>query len=175
MSTKLDQLRAKVMQIQVNKRYDRMFLLDTSYSMLGEKLFTAKNVLDEYIKNGDGLIVFGSDVFHIDYSKLNTLMASGETAILPAIMEALKFYPKELILITDGEANRGGYAPEIINFVSRISGIIIHTIAIGECADKPLLETIAELTGGKFNYSDQIHHLKDTIKMLCAPETSIAL
>jgi hypothetical protein len=174
-NNKLEILRRKVNVTSTKTQYKRMFLLDISVSMLGEKLDTARVVLDDYIKNGDGLIVFGDTAYHVNYSQLKHLIVDGNTAMLPAIVEALKFQPSELILITDGQANEGGSPMDIINFVSRISGVVINTISIGYDADKALLETIAEMTNGKFNHEDEINKLKDTIKMLCSPEMAIAL
>jgi len=170
-----------------NLRYDRMILLDVSFSMMGEKLTAAKHCLKKYIKEGDGLIVFGASVYHVSYPKIDTIMADGNTPMLPALKLAMEFKPSKILLITDGEANTNleedecpwdckGTAEHIIDYLTGIMGVQIDTIGIGDNSDLPFLETVSEMTNGKFQYVEDVKDLEDSIKLLMAPEeTAIAL
>lgn len=85
---------------------------------------------------------------------IGTIRAGGGTSILPALEEAyfaLKDADtkmKHVILLTDGHAEQSGYDELIKNM--RKSGITISTIAVGQDADKFLLENIAKNGKGRF-------------------------
>ena len=157
----------------IKRTHDKMFLLDVSLSMSGNKLQNAKIALDKYIKAGDGLIVFGEEAHYIPEGQLNTIQPYGLTAMLPAIVLSMKYNAVELIIITDGDPNQGGNTMNVLDYVSGLTGIKIDTIGIGDDCDISFLETLSEGTGGKSIHVDSPEYLDGAIALLCAPSIQL--
>ena len=168
--SKLDQLRKKYTK---SKTHNLMFLLDTSTSMVGEKLQCAKEALNLHRKPTDGLIVFGEKTMYITPTKLESVQPWGMTSMLPALEEAIKYKPYRIILISDGYPNLGGGIPEVLEFVGELVGVRIDTIGIGTDCDKAFMESVSEITGGTNFHIDEPHELSGKVQMLVAPNVML--
>ena len=164
-----------------------------------DRLTAVKAVVKDFIhrRQGDriGLIVFGSQAFLVsplthDLQTVATLlqetdigMAGDNTAIGDAIGLALRHLRhmkpghSVLILLTDGANTDGKVEPLEAARMAALSGLRIHTIAIGREAgrgggydyDEKLLQSIASLTGGQFftaRNRDQLEQIYDRIDQL---------
>lgn len=183
-----------------SKGVDVMLVQDVSPSMAAEdlqpknRLFVAKQTLSRFIakRNTDrlGLVVFGADAYTqcpltTDYGVLQGLleqvelgMAGDGTAIGMAIatgLNRLKQSPGEskvMILVTDGENNRGEIDPISAARLAKDVGVKVYTIGVGKEGgaripfydpvygkqyssqltklDEGLLKSIASMTGGLY-------------------------
>lgn len=182
------------------KGVDVMVLQDVSPSMAAEdlqpknRLVAAKQMVSRFIAKRTtdrlGLVVFGADAYTqcpltTDYGVLQGLleqvelgMAGDGTAIGMAIatgLNRLKQSPGEskvMILVTDGESNRGEIDPMSAAVLAKDSGVKIYTIGVGKEGgaripffdpvygkqystqvtklDETLLKSIASMTGGQY-------------------------
>lgn len=147
-----------------------MLVLDRSGSMSGQKIELAKEAAKatlEVLQRDDqiGVVAFDNEPMPVVrlqsaanrmriLNNLSRITAGGGTAILPALdmaHEELKesnAQIKHVILLTDGQSSREG----IESLVSRMyrDGITVTTVAVGESADRELLEQIASLAGGRY-------------------------
>ncbi len=139
---------------------DIMLALDVSGSMAAEdfkpnnRLAVAKKTINDFIKKRQsdriGLVIFGGDAYTqcpqtLDYDVLSSLLdsislndAGQGTAIGMAIVTALnrikhsQANSKIIILLTDGENNRGEISPIRAAQLAKDLGIKIYTIGIGK-------------------------------------------
>ena len=167
-------------QVQADTQIEtRLLLLDTSGSMCGSPLKELKEAVDNYLgilekaKSQDiiGCIAF-SDGAQLDSSlstnyaqmkkDVKSLECAGGTNMLSAFQLASETlrgqegYPQEIILLSDGEPNDRG---EVINYLTNLKKIPVHTVGAGGDYDRALLENISTRTGGKFYSADDISHL----------------
>ncbi|MCP4050430.1 MAG: VWA domain-containing protein [bacterium] len=149
---------------------DIMLVLDVSESMAAEdfqsadRLSVAKKTIKEFIKKRDsdrmGLVVFGGAAFtqcpltldsgvlirFLDHAKIN--MAEQGTAIGMAIATALNRIKEStsksriLILLTDGENNRGAIEPLKAAELARNLGVKVYTIGVGKEGIVPLQDPV---------------------------------
>ncbi len=183
-----------------SKGVDIMLVQDVSPSMAAEdlkpnnRLYVAKKTLGNFISKRQtdrlGLVVFGAEAYTqcpltTDYGVLQGLldqvelgMAGDGTAIGMAIATALnrlKQSPGEsklMILVTDGESNRGEIDPQSAARMAKQLGVKIYTVGVGKEGGAPIpymdpvqgkvysnqltrldegsLKSIATLTGGKY-------------------------
>lgn len=90
--------------------------------------------------------------------QIRTIAEGGGTSIYPAFREAytqvLKSDAKlkHIILLTDGQDEFRDYN-DLINMINE-AGITVSTVAVGEGADKALLQDIAGRCGGRYYYTD---------------------
>lgn len=150
--------------------HERFFLLDVSDTMRGQKLELAKEALQKYFRDDDGLIVFGETAYYVNKTEIPTIMTFGMTAMLPAITLALNLRARHIIMVTDGQANQGGEPPDIIDFISHIHGVRIDTIGIGNDCDIPFLDRVSKMTKGKSIHIHQPEELDGAIQLLAAPK-----
>lgn len=177
---------------------DIVMALDISSSMLAEdfspnRLEAAKAVADEFIKGrpGDriGLVVFAGEAFtqcplttdhtvlHDLFGKIKSGMIEDGTAIGDGMATAVNrlqeslAVSKVIILLTDGENNRGNIDPLMAAEIAKTYGLRIYTIGVGTEGmapypvktpfgtqyqnvevkiDEKLLATMADATGGKY-------------------------
>lgn len=177
---------------------DIVLAMDISGSMLAEdfkpnRLEAAKEVAEDFIKGrpGDriGLVVFSGESFTqcpltTDHTVLISLfdeiksgMIEDGTAIGDGLATAINrlkesnAVSKVIILLTDGENNRGFIDPESAAEIAKTYGLRVYTIGIGTIGtapypvqtpygtqyqqmevriDEPLLKKIAEMTNGKY-------------------------
>lgn len=177
---------------------DIMISLDISTSMLAmdfqpNRLEAAKKVAMEFISGREydrmGLVVFAGEAFTqcpltTDrtvllnlFSGIKTGMIEDGTAIgngLATAVTRLKdsdALSRVIILLSDGENNRGEIAPITAAEIARTFGIRVYTIGVGSVGtapfpvetpfgtqirdmevkiDEPMLRQIAELTGGQY-------------------------
>lgn len=177
---------------------DIVLAMDISGSMMAEdfkpnRLEAAKDVAKDFIKGrpGDriGLVIFSGESFTqcpltTDHTILINLlddirsgMIEDGTAIgdgLATAVSRLKessAVSKVIILLTDGENNRGFIDPASAAEIARIFGLRVYTIGVGTIGtapfpiqtpfrtryqqmevriDEPLLQQIAEMTNGKY-------------------------
>lgn len=182
------------------KGVDVMLLQDVSPSMAAEdlqptnRLVAAKQMVSRFIAKRTtdrlGLVVFGADAYTqcpltTDYGVLQGLldqvelgMAGDGTAIGMAIatgLNRLKQSPSEskvMILVTDGDNNRGEIDPMSAAVLAKDSGVKVYTIGVGKEGgaripfydpvygkqystqvtklDETLLKSIAKMTGGQY-------------------------
>jgi len=149
-----------------SKGVDIMLVQDVSPSMAAEdlkphnRLFVAKKTLSTFISKRQtdrlGLVVFGADAYTqcpltTDYGVLQGLldqvemgMAGDGTAIGMAIATALnrlKQSPgdsKIMILVTDGESNRGEIDPQSAAVMAKQLGVKIYTVGVGKEGGAPI-------------------------------------
>ena len=175
----LEELRGKFQQDNtgdlVDRTHDRVFLLDVSTSMMGESMEYATAALNFFVRDGDGILVFGEEVRYVPREKLgSTALPWGLTSMLPALRKAMTFRPIEIVLITDGGPNKGGGQLEVLEYVQMISGVIVNTIGIGEFCDQSFLMKVAQATGGEMQHIDTPDKLHHAVGLLCAPSIQLA-
>ncbi|MHC1774679.1 MAG: VWA domain-containing protein [Lentimicrobium sp.] len=177
---------------------DIVLAMDISGSMLAEdfhpnRLEAAKEVAVDFIKDrpGDriGLVVFSGESFTqcpltSDHPVLINLfdeiksgMIEDGTAIGDGLATAVnrlkesQAISKVIILLTDGENNRGFIDPTSAAEIAKVFGVRVYTIGVGTIGtapypmptpfgiqyqqmevriDEPLMEKIAEMTNGKY-------------------------
>ncbi|MDE2996414.1 MAG: VWA domain-containing protein [Bacteroidota bacterium] len=176
-----------------------MMVLDTSTSMRAEdftpnRFEAAKNVGADFIagRTSDrvGLIVFAANAYTqapltLDYDFLQSMLSEVEvgviedgTAIGTAMAMAVnrlkdtEAKSKVIILLTDGQNNRGELSPETAAEVARTIGVRIYAIGVGQHGEAPfvvdhpfagrqrrmvpveideeMLQAVADMTGGKY-------------------------
>lgn len=175
MNLTLEQLRQEVNSLKSpnQKIHERFFLLDVSDTMRGQKLTLAKEALLKYFKDDDGLIVFGETAYYVNKAELPALMTFGSTAMLPAISMAMTLKARHIIMITDGQPNKGGWVEDVIDYVSHIRGIRIDTIGIGNDCDILFLDRVSKITKGKAIHIQQPEELDGAVQLLAAPKVMI--
>lgn len=177
---------------------DIVTALDISSSMLAEdfspnRLEAAKNVILDFIAGRPndriGLVVFSGEAFTqvpltTDHSVINNMfdgiksgMIEDGTAIGDGLATAInrltesQAISKVIVLLTDGENNRGNIDPNSAGEIAKKYGIRVYTIGVGTMGmapypfktpygiqyqnvevkiDEPLLTAIATNTGGKY-------------------------
>jgi Ca-activated chloride channel family protein len=199
---------------------DIMLALDVSGSMAAEdfkpknRLEVAKITIKSFINNrlSDriGLVIFGKDAYTqcpqtLDYDILSSLLdsvtlnAAGQgTAIGMAIVTALNrlkdsvSQSKIIILLTDGENNRGEISPTRAAILAKEFGVKIYTIGIGTekvtpfsyhhhlygkvvgktRLDETVLTQIAKLTHGRYFHAVDTAMLQNVLSQIDQLETS---
>ena len=148
-----------------------VLVIDRSGSMAGMKMELAREAAVrsvELLRNGDtfGLIAFDSEPWElIETSPLKnkeevietilSIPPGGGTNIYPALSLAygnlshLKLQRKHIILLTDGQSVASGSYEALIED-GKDNLVTLSTVAIGEDADRRLLESLSELAGGRF-------------------------
>jgi len=177
---------------------DIILCLDTSTSMAAEdlkpnRIEAAKNVAAEFVKGRSadriGIVPFAAQSFTqcpltTDYSVVTSLlgdlrmgMVEDGTAIGMALATALnrlresEAKSKVVILLTDGQNNRGGLDPVTAAHAAQALGIRVYTVGVGTRGyapypvqtvfgkryqnvpvniDEDMLRDIAKLTGGRY-------------------------
>lgn len=173
-------------EVRETKPADVMLVLDVSSSM-GDpgtsgktKLEEAKKAAREFIDTinpsiRNGLVVFADDAQVLlsltsdkdaTLKKIDELSSGGWTAMGDGIVEAVEELSessnadKYIVLMSDGESNRGK-SPVDARDLAVTNGIIIHTVAFGDDADKNLLQNIAKTTGGEYSFAATGQNLVD--------------
>jgi Ca-activated chloride channel family protein len=189
---------------------DIMMVLDTSTSMRAEdfrpnRFEAAREVGSEFIsgRTSDriGLIVFAAKAYTqapltLDYDFLQEMMAEVEVGVIEdgtAIGTALAMgvnrlkdteaESKVIILLTDGQNNRGELSPETAAEVARTMKVRIYAIGVGAHGEAPfvvdhpfagkqrrmvpveideeMLSSVASMTGGKYFRATNNQALRD--------------
>ncbi|MDK2912001.1 MAG: adhesin/invasin [Methanolobus sp.] len=163
---------------------DVVLVIDRSGSMAGQPIVDARNAAKDFIGNlvsnsKVGVVSFATSST-VDcgmtslnaydnrlpiYAKIDSLTATGYTAMGDGMADANNLLinsgrtgaKKVMVLLTDGETNRGS-DPEDSIPVSNTNGIIIYTIGLGD-VDESLLGYIASETGGKYYYTPDSSNL----------------
>ncbi|MCR2820891.1 VWA domain-containing protein [Lederbergia panacisoli] len=148
-----------------------IIVLDRSGSMEGEKLSLAKEAAArsvELLREKDtlGFIAFDDRPWEIiettpinnkeeAIEKIRSVTVGGGTEIYPALEEAfkslipLKLQRKHIILLTDAQSTTNKDFHALIDS-GRETNITLSTVALGQDADKRLLEDLAEYGSGRF-------------------------
>nr|WP_283248446.1 VWA domain-containing protein [Bacillus sp. FJAT-49711] len=148
-----------------------IIVLDRSGSMEGEKLSLAKEAAArsvELLREKDtlGFIAFDDRPWEIietapihnkenAIEKIRSVTVGGGTEIYPALEEAfnslipLKLQRKHIILLTDGQSTTNKDYHALIDS-GKDTNITLSTVALGQDADKHLLEDLAEYGSGRF-------------------------
>ncbi len=96
---------------------------------------------------------------------IGSIQPGGGTSILPALKEACDKLEntdskqKHIILLTDGQAEQGGYNQVIHEM--RGSGITLSTVAVGSDSDIVLLERLAKDGGGRYYFTNEFTDLPE--------------
>ncbi|MDE5780153.1 MAG: VWA domain-containing protein, partial [Lachnospiraceae bacterium] len=162
--------------------YDVAFVVDTSRSMLGRRITTAKNALNSFtdaLLEGDqaGLIKFNSDVYVVQEltsdmdlikNAINTLSAGGETRADLGISEGITMLDgstgsneKIIILICDGDVS---YNTTLVQSAKE-KEIKIHCINVINGTSTAMAK-IAKETGGTYYYAATTESLSKIISKL---------
>lgn len=156
-----------------------VLILDRSGSMGGEPLQAAKDAAKlfiDFLEVGDqvGVVSFATTA-QMDFSlttitsdstrtaaknAVDALTASGETSIgaglelglAELVANAAPFNLRSMVLLSDGAQNRPPSVATVLPSVVQ-AGVGVNTIALGSGADAPLMQTIAEATGGRFRFA----------------------
>lgn len=147
-----------------------VFVIDRSGSMSGEKIEMAKEAAKaslELLSSQDyaGVVAFDSEAFWVaDFQsaadkggiaqRISSIAEGGGTSLAPGMelaLQALRSSPSKLkhaILLTDGVSTPGPF----YELATQMAGekITVSTVAVGDDADGPLLEQIAQWGGGRF-------------------------
>ncbi|MBN2743227.1 Ca-activated chloride channel family protein [Breznakibacter xylanolyticus] len=186
------------LQNRITEGIDIVMTLDISGSMLAQdfkpnRLEAAKDVAVQFI-NGRrddkiGLVIFAAESFTqcpitTDHTVLTNLFMDIRTGMLEdgtaigmglatavARLKSSEAKSKVIILLTDGENNRGDIAPMTAAELAKTFGIRVYTIGVGTIGkapypvqtafglqyqevdvkiDEPLLKEMAQLTGGEY-------------------------
>ena len=178
---------------------DIIMVLDTSTSMRAEDFrpnrFEAAKAVGANFINGRtsdrvGLVVFAANAYTqapltLDYAFLQQMLAEVEVGVIEdgtAIGTALAMAvnrlkdteakSKVIILLTDGQNNRGELSPETAAEVARTLGVRIYAIGVGQHGEAPfvvdhpfagrqrrmvpveideeMLQAVADMTGGQY-------------------------
>ncbi|REK10956.1 MAG: VWA domain-containing protein [Planctomycetota bacterium] len=147
-----------------------VLVIDKSGSMGGEKIELAKDAAKgaaELLGPKDqlGVIAFDGSSYWVSelhsaadkgyiIDRISTIEASGGTSIYPALSDAYDALVnasaklKHVILLTDGHSTGGDF--EGIASDMAASRITLSGVAVGVQADQQLLETLAEIGGGRY-------------------------
>ena len=199
-----------VVQERFAEGVDIMMVLDTSTSMRAEdfrpnRFEAAKAVGTEFIQGRTsdrvGLIVFAANAYTqapltLDYSFLEQMLAEVEVGVIEdgtAIGTALAMAvnrlkdteakSKVVILLTDGQNNRGELSPETAAEVAKTIGVRVYAIGVGQHGEAPfvvdhpfagrqrrmvpveideeMLQAVADMTGGQYFRATNNRALRD--------------
>ncbi len=199
-----------VIQERFAEGVDIMMVLDTSTSMRAEdfrpnRFEAAKAVGTEFIQGRTsdrvGLIVFAANAYTqapltLDYAFLTQMLAEVEVGVIEdgtAIGTALAMAvnrlkdteakSKVVILLTDGQNNRGELSPETAAEVAKTLGVRVYAIGVGQYGEAPfvvdhpfagrqrrmvpveideeMLQAVADMTGGKYFRATNNRALQD--------------
>ena len=199
-----------VVQERFAEGVDIMMVLDTSTSMRAEdfqpnRFEAARQVGAEFINSRTsdrvGLIVFAAKAFTqapltLDYDFLTELLNEVEVGVIEdgtAIGTALAMAvnrlkdteaaSKVIILLTDGQNNRGELSPETAAEVAQTMGVRIYSIGVGQHGEAPfptnspfsgrstrmvpieideeMLQSVANMTGGRYFRATNNRALRD--------------
>jgi len=196
---------------QVTRGVDIMLVLDCSGSMASEdfkprnRLWVAKDVVKDFIQRRPddrlGLVVFSGQAFTqcpltLDHGILLTFVDTVElgmiedgTAIGNALATAVDRLRKSdaksriVVLLTDGQNNRGEVAPLTAAQIAQTFGVKVYTVGVGTRGfammpvedpvfgkryvqtqvniDEETLETVAQRTGGRYFRATDAEKLKE--------------
>jgi len=157
-----------------------VLILDSSGSMkkaMGDVLSAARSLVDKLGVNDQTEIVdFDSKVQVVQRftnskkalsSVLNTISAGGGTALYDATARGIQDVKKRpglkaIVLLTDGkDENARGDGPGSTITLGKLKGVLksaripVYVIGLGEGVDKPILEDIASVSGGKAYYAKE--------------------
>ena len=125
------------------------WLLDTSGSMSGEKIYQLINTVEYLLPKYPNvkLYKFDSTVHAIAEDRVPHLVAHGMTHMLEALQVAWASGADGIVLVTDGDPTD---APKgmILEEAEYHKDTPIHTIGIGENYEKDFLDALSELTSG---------------------------
>ncbi|WP_068603665.1 vWA domain-containing protein [Paenibacillus swuensis] len=161
-------------------------VLDRSGSMSGNPLEYSKKacqfVVDQ-MNEGDmlSMVTFEdevSTVFEPQFAerkselkrRIQTIQPGGCTNISGGLLKGLQYvamnkregYVNRVILLSDGQANRGIIEPEKLGSIAKeyvTAGIGVTTMGVGENFDEEVLEAISENGGGNFYYIDKAERI----------------
>jgi len=199
-----------VIREQFAEGVDIMMVLDTSTSMRAEdfrpnRFEAAKAVGSEFIEGRTsdrvGLIVFAANAYTqapltLDYDFLQEMLREVEVGVIEdgtAIGTALAMAvnrlkdteakSKVVILLTDGQNNRGELSPETAAEVARTLGVRVYAIGVGQQGEAPfvvdhpfagrqrrmvpveideeMLQAVADMTGGQYFRATNNRALRD--------------
>lgn len=164
--------------------YDFAFVIDTSSSMSGNRISTAKEALKGFVeqlspKDNACLIRFNSSAFDMqnftnDKNLLNAaiskLYTGGRTNVNSGLVKALQLFDnqknsdrkKAIILLCDGDVN---YNKSTINKCIE-KGISIYTVNVGPKSSKIHLKKMSEETGGEYYYCTSTDKIKEVFGLI---------
>ncbi len=150
-----------------------VLVIDRSGSMTGQKIEMVKAASEATVellsvRDYAGVIAFDSQAYAVSklqsaanqaqiIRQIRRLSAGGGTNISPGLTQAhvdLSGNPakiKHVILLTDGRSTPGPFY-DIVSRMAR-DGITVSTVAVGDGADRALLEQIAEWGDGRFYFT----------------------
>ncbi|MEE9227311.1 MAG: VWA domain-containing protein [Acidobacteriota bacterium] len=163
-------------------------VIDTSGSMLGamKTVHRAASACVESLRAEDrGAVVdFDENVYLLqDFTSekedlktsIQSTFASGGTALFDAINASLRLLadvpgPKAIILLSDGEDTDSRLTLDVVVERAKTSDIIIYTVGLGtgflDIGLRGILKDLAESTGGKAAFPDNVEQLEAVYKRI---------
>lgn len=141
-----------------------VILADISGSMGGHKLDCLKDALNKVWRPGVTGIAFNHQIWAFEQSDISRINATGATNMHDALLESWKIEPRHIILLTDGQPDRG--PSEVLDIVLSHPHPPIDTIGIGDDCDHSLLKEISRLTRGRYNNVQDPLQLTETMRLM---------
>jgi len=154
-------------------------VIDSSGSMSGQKMELAKEAAKataELLATEDSLVVIGFSgrperIVRMQSARnrqkiarnIGRLNARGGTAIFPALdlayqdLIVTRAKVKHVILLTDGQTQEVGIQPLVQQMVAE--GITVSTVGLGGDVNRTLLQTAANLGGGRAHFTSDPHNV----------------
>lgn len=162
--------------------FEVMLCLDVSGSMIGQGIDGLKNASHALVQFMDpstdriGIVAFNqlaqlvqdftSDTDTLD-ARIDGLVPQGATAIYDGAVLSLQYLiaqndttAEAVILMSDGGDNSSSHTPQQVIALAQQHGKRVHTIALGTAAPTPILQMIADSTGGLFFNSPSAQELQ---------------
>ena len=157
--------------------HGRVVVGDISGSMSGRKLDGLKSAYRKVWAPGIIGIVFGTGVYEITSTDIDTLHTMGATNMMAALRESWSRDPKQIVLISDGEPTDAHEDTIIAEAVER--KVRIDTIGIadgtGYSYNPEFMRELAHVTGGTFTDCNEPIELGGIVEFLLTQGGSSSL
>ncbi len=184
----------KVEQLNGNQGLNIALVADKSDSIYDEDMAKIKKVMIEFVQSlnysaGDKaeVLAFDSIVQQMAYftndsalleNGINNMSTDGRTALYNAIHDGINHATLQggarcVIAFTDGIDNESTYTPEEIVNYSLKNQVPVYIIGVGPEVDEYVLRDIAERTGGRYWFIDDLYDLSEIFNEIYAQQMEV--